>query len=230
MSEIKCPGCGKVIPIDEADFSAILNQVRTGEFDKEIEKREKELKKNLEEKHALDIKSRINEVESSKDKEISSLKQSVSNLEQKIKSNEENQKLKIDAEIAKAVKPKDEKISELSFELNRNIVQQELAVRDAVDKIKAERDIQKAEYEAELKKQRELVKYYKDFKTSLSTKMVGESLEQHCELEFRKIQGYFQPGRVTFGKDNTVAENSKGDYIYRELDEYGNELLSIMFE
>lgn len=230
MNEIKCPNCGKVIPIDEADFSAILNQVRTSEFDKEIEKREKEIKKNLEEKHALDIKSRINEVESSKDKEISGLKQSVSNLEQKIKSNEENQKLKIDAEIAKAVKPKDEKISELSLELNRNIVQQELAVRDAVDKIKAERDIQKAEFEAELKKQRELVEYYKDFKTSLSTKMLGESLEQHCEQEFRKIQGYFPPGRVTFGKDNTVADNSKGDFIYRELDEYGNELLSVMFE
>ncbi len=178
----------------------------------------------------MDIKSRINEVESSKDKEISSLKQSVSNLEQKIKSNEENQKLKIDAEIAKAVKPKDEKISELSLELKRNIVQHELAVRDAVDKIKAERDIQKAEYEAELKKQQELVEYYKDFKTSLSTKMIGESLEQHCEQEFRKIQGYFPSGRVTFGKDNTVAENSKGDFIYRELDEYGNELLSIMFE
>ena len=193
MSEIKCPSCGKVIPIDEADFSAILNQVRTSEFEKEIEKREEDIKKNLEEKHSHDLESQLNSANSSKDREINELKlqieklkadknAEISSLKQQLKSSEANQQLKIDAEIAKAVKPKDEKINELNMELQNNDIKQELALRDAVDKIKAERDIQKAEYEAELKKQRELVEYYKDFKARQSTKMMGESLEQHCPI------------------------------------------------
>lgn len=237
MNEIKCPNCGQVFTVDEAGFAAILSQVRTSEFDREIEKREKELKAHLEKEHSQSIEIEINKIKYSKDKEINDLQQLISALNQQIDNIKSSQDQQIELEISKAIQPKNEAIHKLESDINRlnselreSVTKQELAVRDAVDEIKSERDIQKVQYEAELKKQRELVEYYKDFKTSLSTKMIGESLEQHCEQEFRKIQGYFPPGRVSFGKDNTVADNSKGDFIYRELDEYGNELLSIMFE
>lgn len=239
MNEIKCPNCGQMFTVDEAGFAAILSQVRTSEFDKEIEKREKEIKKNLEDKHNQDLKIELSKVEHSKIKEIDELKiqieklrsdkdMEISKLKQQIKSNEENQKLRINDEVAKAVKSKDEKINELSNKLSNNSLQNELAVKNAVEKIKEE-------YEAEIKEQQELVEYYKNFKTKLPPD-VGGSLERYCEQEFRKIQGYFPKGRVSFSKDNDAKKyndaekGSKGDFIYRELDEYGNELLSIMFE
>ena len=331
MNEIKCPNCGQLFTVDEAGFSAILSQVRTKEFDKEIEKRMSEYEKqyfkdteiklnevkafkdseisklkidieklkaesesaekqhslelqqseseketeiamleqqieNMNQSHSSEIESavtkalsqkieeinRLNidieklkaELENSEQQHSSELKQSVSEketeiamLEQQIENMKKSHNLEIDSEVAKAVSQKNEEINKLNIdiqslnsELSKKSLEKDLAIQTEVSKIKQERDAQKAEYEAELKQQRELVEYYKDFKARLSTKMVGESLEKHCENEFRKIQGYFPAGRVSFGKDNDVRNNSKGDFIYRELDEYGNELISIMFE
>lgn len=295
MNEIKCPNCGQLFTVDEAGFSAILSQVRTKEFDKEIAKYKSEYEKNIEAQHSKDTEIKINEIKIFKDSEISKLKidieklkaesesvekqhslelqQSVSEKETKIamleqqidnmkqfhsseiesavtkalsQKNEEINKLNIDIEklnseikssqqqheneMQKSETEKNIEIQRLNSELSKQSSEKELAIITAVSKIEKERDAQKAEYEAELKQQRELVEYYKDFKARLSTKMVGESLEKHCENEFRKIQGYFPAGRVSFGKDNDVRNNSKGDFIYRELDEYGNELISIMFE
>lgn len=291
MSEIKCPNCGQLFTVDEAGFAAILSQVRTKEFDKEIAK----YKKDIEAQHSKDTEIKINELKAFKDSEISKLKldiekfkaelensekqhllelqQSVSEketkilmLEQQIDNINQSHSSEIESEVTKALSQKNEEINKLNIDIERlrselesseqqhiinmqksesekNIeiqrlnselreqsAEKELAIITAVAKIEKERDAQKAEYEAELKQQRELVEYYKDFKARLSTKMVGESLEKHCENEFRKIQGYFPPGRVSFGKDNDVKNNSKGDFIYREIDEYGNELISIMFE
>ncbi len=295
MNEIKCPNCGQLFTVDEAGFSAILSQVRTKEFDKEIAKYKSEYEKNIEVQHSKDTEIKINEIKAFKDSEISKLKsdiekfkaelessekqhslelqQSVSQketkilmLEQQIDNMNQSHSSEIESAVTKALSQKIEEINNLNIdierlrseiksseqqhksemqkseseknieiqrlnsELKKQSSEKELAIITAVSKIEKERDAQKAEYEAELKQQRELVEYYKDFKARLSTKMVGESLEKHCENEFRKIQGYFPAGRVSFGKDNDVKNNSKGDFIYRELDEYGNELISIMFE
>lgn len=266
MNEIKCPNCGQLFTVDEAGFAAILSQVRTKEFDKEIAKYRSEYEKNIEAQHSKDTEIKINEIKAFKDSEISKLKldiekfkselessekqhslelqQSVSEketkilmLEQQIDNINQSHSSEIESEVTKALSQKNEEINKLNIDIERlrselreQSVKEKLAINTAVAEIEKERDAQKAEYEAELKQQRELVEYYKDFKARLSTKMVGESLEKHCENEFRKIQGYFPPGRVSFGKDNDVKNNSKGDFIYREIDEYGNELISIMFE
>lgn len=295
MNEIKCPNCGQLFTVDEAGFSAILGQVRTKEFDKEIAKYKSEYEKNIEAQHSKDTEIKLNEIKASKDSEISKLKIDIEKLKAELESSEQQHSLElqqsvseketkilmleqqidnmnqshsseIESAVTKALSQKIEEINKLNIdieklrseiksseqqhksemqkseseknieiqrlnsELKKQSSEKELAIITAVSKIEKERDAQKAEYEAELKQQRELVEYYKDFKARLSTKMVGESLEKHCENEFRKIQGYFPAGRVSFGKDNDVKNNSKGDFIYRELDEYGNELISIMFE
>ncbi len=281
--------------MDEAGFSAILSQVRTKEFDKEIAKYKSEYEKNIEVQHSKDTEIKINEIKAFKDSEISKLKSDIEKFKAELESSEKQHSLElqqsaseketkilmleqqidnmnqshsseIESAVTKALSQKIEEINKLNIdieklrseiksseqqhksemqkseseknieiqrlnsELKKQSSEKELAIITAVSKIEKERDAQKAEYEAELKQQRELVEYYKDFKARLSTKMVGESLEKHCENEFRKIQGYFPAGRVSFGKDNDVKNNSKGDFIYRELDEYGNELISIMFE
>lgn len=295
MNEIKCPNCGQLFTVDEAGFSAILSQVRTKEFDKEIAKYKSEYEKNIEVQHSKDTEIKLNEIKAFKDSEISKLKSDIEKFKAKLESSEKQHSLELqqsvseketkilmleqqidnmnqshssemESAVTKALSQKIEEINKLNIdierlrseiksseqqhksemqkseseknieiqrlnsELKKQSSEKELAIITAVSKIEKERDAQKAEYEAELKQQRELIEYYKDFKARLSTKMVGESLEKHCENEFRKIQGYFPAGRVSFGKDNDVKNNSKGDFIYRELDEYGNELISIMFE
>ena len=226
MNEIKCPKCGQVFTVDEAGFSEILSQVRTKEFDKEVTKRLAELEDHLNTTHAQEIKLRVGEAVAGKAEEVGELKMAV----EKLRAEKENLEQKYRFEMEKAVSEKDVQIERLNSELKGQKAEKELAVITAVAEVEKERDTQKASYEAELAKQRELVEYYKDFKTRMSTKMVGESLERHCENEFKRIKGYLPAGRVTFGKDNEVKSGSKGDFIYRETDEYGNELISIMFE
>ena len=120
-------------------------------------------------------------------------------------------------------------LTELDAKLGRAGLEKEIAVKDAVSKAEKERDTQKAEYEAKIKAQQESIDYYKDLKTRMSTKMIGETLEQHCENSFNMIRSTaFR--NAEFGKDNTVTDSTKGDYIYREKDEDGNEMISIMFE
>ena len=132
---------------------------------------------------------------------------------------------KSNEELAK----KKEELLGLDSQLNCAKLEKELAVSEAVSKLEKERDTQKAEYEAKLRAQQESIDYYKDLKTRMSTKMIGETLEQHCENSFNMIRATaFR--NAEFGKDNTVSEGTKGDYIYREKDDDGNEMISIMFE
>ena len=124
---------------------------------------------------------------------------------------------------------KREELVLLSSKLENTKLESELAIKDAVSKVEKERDTQRAEYEAKLKAQQESIDYYKDLKTRMSTKMIGETLEQHCENSFNMIRATaFR--NAEFGKDNTVTDGTKGDYIYRERDEDGCEMISIMFE
>ncbi len=210
INEIVCPNCKKAFKIDEAGFADILKQVRDHHFEKELQDR-------------LDI--------AEKEKENA------------VKLAEANTKNSLQEDIVK----KDKELAEMKSRINKAEIEKKLSVTEAVNSVEKERDdfkfklqskeqeiksqkvLLKEKYENELKTKDEVIERYKDMKLKLSTKMVGETLEQHCENEFNKLRATaFQ--NAYFEKDNDVSSGSKGDYIYRENDEEGNEIISIMFE
>ncbi len=210
MKEIICPNCKKAFKLDEADFANILKQVRDGEFEKELHDRlelyeqDKQSAIKLAEAKA---KAELQAETAQKDAEIAKLKTS-------LEATETEKKLSIAEAVSK-------------IEKERNRLQSELQIKDTRAQLLVAS--QKAKFESELKSKDEMIAYYKDMKAKLSTKMVGESLEQHCETEFNKLRATAFKNAY-FEKDNDASSGSKGDYIYRETDEAGNEIISIMFE
>jgi hypothetical protein len=210
MNEVVCPHCKKAFKVDEAGFADILKQVRDHEFEQELLERVRLLEK---------------------DKESA------------VKLAEANTKNALQSEVAK----KDAELAELKARLQSTETEKKLAVTEAVNSVEKQRDelanelkgkdaeklllesTLKDKYETELKSKEEMIAYYKDMKAKLSTKMVGETLEQHCEIEFNKLRATAFPNAY-FEKDNDARSGSKGDYIYREADDQGNEIISIMFE
>ncbi|HSX32508.1 MAG TPA: DUF2130 domain-containing protein [Candidatus Saccharimonadales bacterium] len=243
MNEIKCPKCGNVFKVDEAGYADIVKQVRDHEFNQELHDREKLLKadkenavKLVEEKTKNSLKDELAKKETeiaslraAKEAEVAALKaekeltvvelkseqhSQVSRLEAKLQSIETEKKLAVTEAVNKVEKQRDELRMELATKENENRLI-EATLKD--------------KYENELHTKDEMIAYYKDMKAKLSTKMIGESLELHCETEFNKLRATgFK--NAYFEKDNDAKTGSKGDYIYRETDEAGNEIISIMFE
>ena len=234
MRELKCPKCGSTFTVDEADYVSILNQVKTAEFNKELQQRAAELKAQQE---AL---QKVRDTE--KAVEIERLKQQIQALEDKRK-----------LEVNSAVAEKDRKIVELQSKLAqddanlrmevmkaRQEAKDELSAKDKViTQLKAELELDQSKamlkekgiregYEAQLKAAQERIDYYKDMKLRLSTKMVGESLEQHCSIQFNSMLRSVLPSAY-FEKDNDASGGSKGDFIFRDYID-GFEYISIMFE
>jgi len=209
MNEIKCPNCGKVFKIDETSYESILKQVRDEEFNKQISEREKQ----YENEKANEIKLAEAHIKEKLQEELSKKNAEIMELKSKIDLNDANNKL----EISKAISEKEQKISELSNELKLKSKEQELNERSIEEK-----------YKEQLKAKDEQIEYYKDFKARQSTKMIGESLEVHCSNEFNSLRTLFP--RAYFDRDTDARTGSKGDYIYRDFDEDGNEIVSIMFE
>lgn len=239
MNEIKCPNCGKTFQVDEAGYAAIVKQVRDSEFKSELNARENALK--------AEKTSAVRFAEAQKDKEIAEYKAQIRTLQETMQ-----------LEIGKAIAEKDSaakkqladsqmKIQQLQAQLKAKDTEKELAVQRAVsakdkeivalnaeiknaeNEHQLQKDTLRRTYEDRLKQKDEMIDYYKDFKARQSTKMVGESLEQHCEIEFNKLRATgFK--NAYFEKDNDARSGSKGDYIYRETDEDGVEIISIMFE
>lgn len=223
MNEIKCPHCGKVFQVDETGFASIVRQVRDHEFDKELSAR----LHTAEELARSQAENRFKDDLATKETEISTLK----------------------TRATTAISKKDTEIAELKAKIQASESDKQLAINQAVTKVEKERDELKNElrikdtekqlletslkekYASELRSKDEIIAYYKDMKAKMSTKMIGESLEQHCETEFNKLRPAAFP-RAYFEKDNAVSKTSgsKGDYIYRETDENDNEIISIMFE
>ena len=222
MDEIKCPHCGKVFQVDKTGYAEIVKLVRDHEFERELTSRIA----SAEELATVKAENNFKDDLSAKDSEIADLK----------------------SRATTTISKKDSEIAELKAKLETAESAKKLAVTEAVTKIERERDTLKndlksketeqklletslrEQFASELKNKDELIAYYKDLKSRMSTKMVGESLEKHCEEEFERLRATAFP-KAEFGKDNTVSKSgSKGDYIYREFDDDGNELLSIMFE
>ena len=220
MKELRCPNCGSVFTVDEADYASIVSQVRNAEFNGEISRRLAEMsaRKDAEQKVSMaeadkSFNRKLNEKQQAlmeKDNEIARLKEQNASM-LRIAILEEQQKVK------EALQKKDAEISELK-------------ARAMLDKSEAEvreKGI-KEQYEDKLKRSQELVDYYKDLKSRMSTKMVGETLEIHCSTEFNTKLRPFLPN-CYFEKDNDASSGSKGDFVFRDYED-GTEYVSIMFE
>ena len=239
MNEIICPNCKKAFKVDEAGFAAILKQVRDHQFQEELENRLALAEKDKESAIKLaeaNLKNKLQEELAQKDKEL---------LELKAKS---------EKDLAEKLAQKEAELANAKAKLENAETEKKLSVTEAIQKIEKERDafanevktkeLEKQNIESTLKQQfttelqnkDTIIKYkeeeiarIKDMKAKLSTKMIGETLELHCENEFNKIRSMAFP-KAYFEKDNDAKSGSKGDYIYRENDEHGNEIISIMFE
>ena len=217
MNEIKCPKCGEVFTIDEASYASIVKQVRDDEFNAEI--RNRELNYSREKESAL----RLAKAES--DKILQEQLSKKDSLIQELQSRLEQKDSERELAITKAVAQKDAQLGEKQIEISR--------LTSAIESSKNQYALQektiKEGFETQLRLRDEEIERLKDFKAKQSTKMVGESLEQFCYDEFNKIRMTAFP-TAYFEKDNDARSGSKGDFIYRECDENGVEVISIMFE
>ena len=246
MQEIKCPKCGEVFQVDESGYAAIVKQVRDKEFSKEIQTREKQFesdKENSVELAKLEAEREYTEKLNKKEAEIAKLKSEIE-TEQLIKKSAVNEiAAEKDKEIAELKNKLDSFNKDKELEINKLITKMktELSQKDnCITKLTGEKELTEKEfqlkeqsikdkYETEIKFKEEEIERLKDYKLKLSTKMVGESLEQHCETEFNRLRATgFQ--KAYFEKDNDAKSGSKGDYIYRDYDFDGGEFISIMFE
>ena len=274
MKELKCPHCGQVFQVDEADYASIVSQVKNAEFDAEVERRLGELNERHKAEQELatakteqNYQTQLN----NKQLELGALEAEMKRLKTEATSRLELIKGEKDAEIAKlksqlerieaqkqgelnlALSEKDKTIAQLNATIEQNAAKLQLAVME--ERTKAQQEVQNKEkeitqlrsdaelekreakiheaallksHEEELRRKQELVDYYKDLKTRMSTKMVGETLEQHCSIEFEQYIRPMMPNAY-FEKDNDAAEGSKGDFIFRDSED-GTEYISIMFE
>ncbi|MBR1618662.1 DUF2130 domain-containing protein [bacterium] len=246
MEEIKCPKCGEILKVDESYYNSIVKQIKDKEFSKELKNKEIQFeneKNNLLKITKFELEKEFNDKLSSKDSEIS-----------KLKSNIETEKLSKNAEINKIISEKDKEVIELKNKLDSFNKDKELEIANIItdmsnkiasqekfilkitndselagNQFKLREQTLKEKYETQLRFKDEEIERYKDFKAKLSTKMLGESLEQHCETLFEQLRATGFKSAY-FAKDNDSKSGSKGDYIFRDYDADGNELISIMFE
>ena len=250
MTELKCPHCGKAFTVDETELNSIVQQIRDKEFEKELGERTKELEQRLSEMHKIKLNARENEIKLQTDKdhekEIEKLKDELAKADDKARTLQtalDATEDKTRIAVMEAVKEVEDKLAKaednaktLQTALDASEDKTKLAVLEAVKKVEDEKRllendlVQTKEKDKLLLEQKdEQIAYYKDLKTRMSTKMVGETLEQHCENQFNQLRATaFQ--NAYFEKDNDARSGSKGDYIYRECDESGVEIISIMFE
>lgn len=252
MKELKCPQCGSVFSVDEADYASIVSQVKTQEFEAEIKSRLDEIEKQnatKQEAEALKLSQEFQGKLNSKEIELSQKANEIAVLQTQINSFNQTKQLELDAERSKM----NEEIARLKSVIEQNenmirmavleeqnkakdIIQEKenslIELRSQIDVNQKEATIREAnikeDYERQLKQKQELVDYYKDMKAKLSTKMIGESLEAHCSNEFNLVRTSMFPNAY-FDKDNDASHGSKGDFIFRDYAD-GIEYISIMFE
>ena len=228
MNEIICPNCKKAFKVDEAGFADILKQVRDHQFEEELQTRlnladkEKESAVKLAE---ANVRNSLQEQLAKKDNELTEIKAQKATELQQLKSKLDNAEVEKKLAVNEATKKIEKERDELANTLKNKDTEKQLLEKSLSEKYSAELK----EKDAIIKHKDEEIALRKDMKLKLSTKMVGETLEQHCETEFNKLRATaFQ--RAYFEKDNDSKSGSKGDFIYREMDVAGNEIISIMFE
>jgi len=221
MNEVKCPHCGKEFMIDETSYADILNQVRTKEFNNEIHEKLEQVKVQ----HKNEIESAVSQMEKSMRDRLHEEEKKVIELQAQAQSLKKEK----EAEMKQALSEKETEFIQGKASKEKEIADLKLKLQLQDNQIEIEKNAIKEKHEFEIRQKEETIAFYKDFKARQSTKMLGESLEQHCEIEFNRLRmTAFR--NAEFGKDNDVKTGSKGDYIYREYDENGIEIISIMFE
>lgn len=231
MNEIKCPNCGTVFKIDEKQYDSIVKQVRDSEFKNEIATRQEQYEKDKNQAIKLaenELEKKLSTMLKEKDLEITKLIEELKSKKQLEDSLVENTKIKTANEYKEEIAKLNIKIKELENEKDKNISslksQLELDSKEYALKEKNIKDV----YENKLKDKDEMIAYYKDMKARQSTKMIGESLEVHCNNEFNTLRPLFP--NAYFEKDNDARTGSKGDFIFRDYDDEKTEIVSIMFE
>jgi len=251
MKELKCPHCGNVFSVDEADYAFIANQVKNEQFSEEVHRRMEELRQQQKveiEKEKSELENAHLQALSQKNQELLQKDSLIAQMKQYIKDNDAKKKAEQDLALAE----KDKVIKDLETKIEQSANLQQIAVMEVrqkakevlsqkdldIERMKSDMQSQKAEsasqlsnqkdlYESKLKSMQEQVDYYKDLKLRLSTKMVGETLEIHCSTEFNRVRPLFP--NAYFEKDNDASGGSKGDFIFRDYDGE-TEYVSIMFE
>lgn len=246
MPEIKCPKCGEIFTVDESGYAAIAGQVRNAEFHKELQERQHQLNREKETELAL-LQTRA---EMEKETALGKLTAEINRLKAQLSAADKDSELEKERALA-ALRQENER---LKAEIRAGEQKQNLAVANAVNAQKdalnekekqipllnsklqeAEKDSRlqaqslKENFAVELRAKDTEIAFYKDLKARLSTKMIGETLEQHCENEFNRLRATAFPNAY-FEKDNDARSGSKGDYIFRERTEDGVEFVSVMFE
>lgn len=242
MNEIKCPKCGTLFQISETNYESIVKQIRDKEFEKEITTREHQ--------HKIDKETAIELVKANYEKELQSELNKktleITELQNKLELIEEQTQNKLERNYNDELNKKTLEINELKNQIKLKETETELSIKTAItekekliDSLTSKIELNKNEflikeknlkesYEEKIKNKDEQISYYKDFKAKQSTKMIGESLEQHCSNEFNKLRPLFK--NSYFEKDNDAKTGSKGDFIFKDYAEDGTEIVSIMFE
>lgn len=209
-NHLECPKCGEKIVLHKEDYSHVLKQVRDNEFNKELDERLKLAERDKQ--NALDIIK----LEAEKSIQACSIdkNEEIAKLKSEIREKELQSKIEVDKILGEVQKEK----NQLKNSLDKINLEKELSERSLIDK-----------FQTQLKDRDDAIERLKDMKAKLSTKLVGETLEQHCETKFNIIRPTAFPNAY-FEKDNDIRTGSKGDYIFRDEDNDGNEIVSIMFE
>ena len=225
MAELKCPKCGTTFKVDDTSYADILNQVRNHEFEAELEKRLEQSLRSEKQSHQAEIAELKAKFEQASTELKAKLAQNKTEFEAKLAQSKTEQELA----VARATAPIERERDSLKNSLVAAQNEAKLNLETANSRAKRSEAALITKYESALKLKEEENERLKDLKSKLSTKMVGETLEQHCQTEFNRIRTAAFP-HAYFEKDNDARTGSKGDYIFRELDEAGNEIVSIMFE
>ena len=234
MKELKCPKCGSVFSVDEADYAFILSQVKNQEFEAELRRRmteidsrhktEQQLASAKKEAEIAQLRSRLEAIAAQKESEknlaLAAKEQQIARLNATIEQHQSNLQIALlnkQREAQEIIQRKDSQIQQLKSDADLEKSQAQIRESELIKR-----------HQHELQAKQELVEYYKDLKTRMSTKMVGETLEIHCSTLFNQLLRPVMPFAY-FEKDNDATDGTKGDFIFRDS-EGGTEYVSIMFE
>lgn len=238
MKELTCPKCGNVFTVDEADYASILSQVKNQEFAAELAAREEALRKQMAAERKTDTLIKEQEYQQAlsereiaikaKEAEIAQLNSQLQSIEQLKKAEQQNAVMAEQQRLQQSLADKDKEIVRLQAEMLKRVDELEAAAKLQASQAELNAKQMKEQHEIELKAKQQEVEFYKDLKTKMSTKMIGETLEQHCSTLFEQTLRIAMPNAY-FEKDNDASGGSKGDFIFRDYAN-GEEYVSIMFE
>ena len=243
MNTITCPHCHKEFSLDNNEAQQLFAELKDKAFHNELEKRLISEKKHIQEKCQLEFSSSLKDKEQEYNQKLNSKESIITHLQSELKQQQTQIKIAVQEKAQEMQAQLSDLRNQLKMEqanLDSAVLKKEMEMKEEISSLKNNLLIEqqksqnlltteKEKYQLLLKEKQDQIDYYKDLKTKMNVKLLGESLEQHCYIEFNKLRALL-PNNVSFEKDNTVSDGTKGDFIYRETDNSGLEILSIMFE